>query len=114
MLSPVNVAVLGVGSLGKEHARIYAELAAAGQVNFAGVYDVSTETARKFAEKYRVRAFASASEAAARCRRDRAGLAQMSLSRLLCVAALVAALPAVAAERRFALVVGDTWSTCSV
>ena len=65
MVSPVNVAVLGVGSLGKEHARIYAELAAAGQVNFAGVYDVSTETARKFAEKYRVRAFASASEAAA-------------------------------------------------
>ena len=65
MVSPVNVAVLGVGSLGKEHARIYAELAAAGQVNFAGVYDVSTETARKFAEKYRVRAFSSASEAAA-------------------------------------------------
>ena len=65
MVSPVNVAVLGVGSLGKEHARIYAELAAAGQVNFAGVYDVATETARKFAEKYRVRAFSSVSEAAA-------------------------------------------------
>src|SRR6266496_3926947 len=65
MVSPVNVAVLGAGSLGKEHARIYAELAAAGQVNFAGVYDVSIETARKVAEKYRVRAFASASEAAA-------------------------------------------------
>ena len=65
MVSPVNVAVLGVGSLGKEHARIYAELAAAGQLNFAGVYDVSTETARKLAEKYRVRAFSSASEAAA-------------------------------------------------
>src|SRR6266576_6606904 len=65
MVSPVNVAVLGVGSLGKEHARIYADLAAAGQVNFAWVYDVSTETARKVAEKYRVRAFASASEAAA-------------------------------------------------
>ena len=65
MVSPVNVAVLGVGSLGKEHARIYAELAAAGQVNFAGVYDVATEAARKVAEKYRVRAFASVSEAAA-------------------------------------------------
>src|SRR6185369_15060763 len=55
----------GVGSLGKEHARIYADLAAAGHVHFAGVYDVSAETARKLAEKYRVRAFASASEAAA-------------------------------------------------
>jgi len=64
MVSPVNVAVLGVGSLGKQHARIYAALAAAGQVNFAGVFDVSAETARKCAEKYRVRAFASASEAA--------------------------------------------------
>jgi predicted dehydrogenase len=65
MGSLVNVAVLGVGSLGKEHARIYAELAAAGHVNFTGVYDVSAEAARKFAEKYRVRAFASASDAAA-------------------------------------------------
>jgi len=65
MVSPVNVVVLGVGSLGKEHARIYADLAAAGHVHFAGVYDVSAETARKLAEKYRVRAFASASEAAA-------------------------------------------------
>jgi predicted dehydrogenase len=64
MVSPVNVAVLGVGSLGKQHARIYAALAAAGSVNFTGVYDVSAETARKCAEKYRVRAFASASEAA--------------------------------------------------
>jgi len=65
MVSPVKVAVLGVGSLGKEHTRIYAELAAAGHVNFTGVYDVSAETARKFAEKYRVRPFTSASEAAA-------------------------------------------------
>ena len=40
-LSKVRVAVLGVGSLGKEHARIYSELASAGQVEFAGVYDVS-------------------------------------------------------------------------
>src|ERR1700760_4936842 len=57
--SKVRVAVLGVGSLGKEHARIYSELANAGHVEFTGVYDVSTETAKKFAEKYRVRAFTS-------------------------------------------------------
>ena len=60
-----KVAVLGTGSLGKEHARIYAELAAAGRVEFTGVYDVAAETARKWADKYRVRAFASAAEAAA-------------------------------------------------
>jgi len=65
MVSPIKVTVLGVGSLGKEHARIYAELAAAGQVTFVGVYDISAEATRKFAEKYRVRAFASANEATA-------------------------------------------------
>ncbi len=65
MSSPPKVAALGVGSLGKEHARLYAELAAAGQVVFAGVYDVVPETARKIAEKNRVRAFTSVSEAAA-------------------------------------------------
>jgi predicted dehydrogenase len=61
----LKVAVLGTGSLGKEHARIYAELAAAKQVDFVGVYDAAGETARKIAEKYRVRAFGSAAEAAA-------------------------------------------------
>jgi predicted dehydrogenase len=59
----VRVSVLGVGSLGKEHARLYSDLAAAGKVQFAGVYDVAAETARKFAEKYRVRPFGSVAEA---------------------------------------------------
>jgi predicted dehydrogenase len=63
--SPIKVAVLGAGSLGKEHARIYAALASAGLVEFVGVYDVAMETARKVADKYRVRAFNSAAEAAA-------------------------------------------------
>lgn len=65
MNSPVKVAVLGVGSLGKEHARIYADLAAAGEVKFTGIYDVSAEATKKFAEKYQVRGFTSADEAAA-------------------------------------------------
>jgi predicted dehydrogenase len=60
----VRVAVLGVGSLGKEHARIYSELAQAGNVEFTGVYDVSTEKAQKYAQKYGVRAFGSTAEAA--------------------------------------------------
>jgi predicted dehydrogenase len=60
-----KVAVLGTGSLGKEHARIYAELAAAGTLEFAGVYDVAGETARRIADKHRVRVFASVAEAAA-------------------------------------------------
>jgi predicted dehydrogenase len=61
----ITVSVIGTGSLGKEHARIYSELAAAGQVDFAGVYDVNTETARRIAERHRVRAFVSLEEAAA-------------------------------------------------
>ena len=61
----IAVSVLGAGSLGKEHARIYAELAAAGQVDFVGVYDVVGDRARALAEKHRVRAFGSAAEAAA-------------------------------------------------
>ena len=62
--SKVRVAVFGVGSLGKEHARIYSELARAGQVEFAGIYDVSTELAQKVGQKYHVRAFSSPAEAA--------------------------------------------------
>lgn len=62
---PIRVAVLGVGSLGKEHARIYAELARAGTVDFTGVYDVSAEQARTHATRFGVRAFESVSEAAA-------------------------------------------------
>jgi len=65
MTSTVKVAVLGAGSLGKEHARVYAELAADGTVELAGVYDIVAETARRIAEKYRVKSFASVAEAAA-------------------------------------------------
>jgi predicted dehydrogenase len=61
----IRVAVLGTGSLGKEHARIYAGLAAAGLVDFAGVYDLAAEVGRRIAQKYQVPAFNSVAEAAA-------------------------------------------------
>ena len=54
--------MLGTGSLGKEHARLYADLAAAGEVDFVGIHDVVPETARRIADQYRVRAFASVEE----------------------------------------------------
>jgi predicted dehydrogenase len=60
----IKVAVLGTGSLGKEHVRIYADLAAARVVTFAGIYDLASESARKLAEKYQVRQFNSIQEAA--------------------------------------------------
>jgi predicted dehydrogenase len=65
MSAPISVAVIGVGSLGKEHARIFAELDATGIVRFAGVHDRAAETARQVAGRCRVRAFASVDEAAA-------------------------------------------------
>jgi predicted dehydrogenase len=57
--------VIGTGSLGREHARIYAELAAAGLVDFVGVFDLAPETAGKVAGRHGVTAFASVEEAAA-------------------------------------------------
>ena len=51
MASKVKVAVLGTGSLGQNHVRIYAELAAAGQVELAGIFDIQADTARKITPK---------------------------------------------------------------
>ena len=51
-MSKVKVAVLGTGSLGQHHARIYTELAAAGAVELTGIYDAHAETARKIAEEW--------------------------------------------------------------
>ena len=65
MASKVKVAVLGTGSLGQHHARIYAELHAAGAVELTGIFDAHAETARKIAEKHKLRVFASVAEAAA-------------------------------------------------
>ncbi len=58
------MAVFGTGALGKEHARLYADLARTGSIDFVGVHDVQAETARRIAERYQVRAFANFDEAA--------------------------------------------------
>jgi predicted dehydrogenase len=65
MASKVKVAVIGTGSLGQHHARIYAELTAAGQVQLTGVFDTNTDTARKIAAKHNAHVFNSIAEAAA-------------------------------------------------
>ena len=61
----IRVAVLGVGSLGKEHARIYSELEKAGQVRFAGIFDANPDAARKISAKHGAKIFSSISDAAA-------------------------------------------------
>ena len=59
------VAVLGTGSLGQNHVRIYAELAAACGMEFAGIFDTNADTARKIAAKHNAHIFNSIAEAAA-------------------------------------------------
>jgi predicted dehydrogenase len=44
-----KTAVVGVGSLGRHHARNYAEIAQKGEIEFVGVCDASEETARGIA-----------------------------------------------------------------
>jgi predicted dehydrogenase len=67
MVSKVKVAVIGAGSLGKEHARIYSDLARGGAVEFVGLFDSSPETALRVSGKLGVRHFESIAEAAAHC-----------------------------------------------
>lgn len=61
----IKVAVLGTGSLGQHHARIYTELHAAGIVELTGIFDAHAETARKIADKHKLKVFSSIAEAAA-------------------------------------------------
>jgi predicted dehydrogenase len=62
-----TLGVLGVGSLGKEHARIYGALASEGLIRFGGVYDTLPAQAREHAAKHGTRAFDSVDEAIASC-----------------------------------------------
>lgn len=63
----IRVAVLGTGALGREHARIYAALAAAGAVEFAGVFDTDSKRAAEVAQRTGARAFGTLDDAVAGC-----------------------------------------------
>src|ERR1700761_2567112 len=63
----IRVAVLGVGSLGQHHARIYSELEKAGDIQLAGIYDANANTASRVAGKHNARIFNSIVEAAENC-----------------------------------------------
>jgi predicted dehydrogenase len=62
MEAAVSVAVIGTGSLGKQHARLYAELAKTGEARFVGVYDSNHEQARLVAHERKTQAFESMEE----------------------------------------------------
>jgi len=53
---PVRMGVIGVGSLGQWHARIYSELE---HVTLSGVYDADADRAREIAERYHTAAVPS-------------------------------------------------------
>lgn len=63
MSKPIRVIVLGTGALGRHHARLYATLAEAGQVVFAGVFDQDGERAREVAARCGTTAFGTLDEA---------------------------------------------------
>jgi len=52
MAARVRVAVLGVGSLGRQHARIYGEMHRKGVVELVGVYDTDSALAKAIAAKH--------------------------------------------------------------
>lgn len=52
-----RVAAIGVGSLGRHHARNYTELAKAGRVEFIGVCDINPKTVATISSEYACEAF---------------------------------------------------------
>lgn len=53
----IRIAVIGVGSLGRHHARNYAEIAGNDEIEFVGVCDADEKTASKIAEEYSCKHF---------------------------------------------------------
>jgi predicted dehydrogenase len=59
----INIAVVGVGAFGRNHARVYRELERQGEsVRLAAVVDTDINVRRKIAEEFQVAAFASTEE----------------------------------------------------
>ena len=59
----IRVSVIGAGALGKEHARVYAELVASGEVDLVGIFDTLRPAAETVATRHHTKAFASIEEA---------------------------------------------------
>jgi len=57
--SPINVAVIGVGAFGRNHARVYHQLQQAGGVRLVGVVDPDTARADAVADEFHCKAFGS-------------------------------------------------------
>ncbi len=60
--SPINVAVIGVGAFGRNHARVYKQLQNAGLVRLIGVVDSDTARVDAVAKEFDCRAFGSVAQ----------------------------------------------------
>ena len=58
-MSKLNIAVIGVGSWGKNHARVFKEMETA---NLVGIYDLQIDKAKELAQLHRARAFSDLDE----------------------------------------------------
>jgi predicted dehydrogenase len=56
---PINVAVIGVGAFGRNHARVYRQLQQAGSVRLVGVVDPDTARADAIAREFNCKSFGS-------------------------------------------------------
>jgi len=63
MSTALKVGVIGTGALGRHHARIYADMAADGAVEFTGVFDCDAQVAQSIAREHGVAVFDSMDEA---------------------------------------------------
>jgi predicted dehydrogenase len=88
--SPIRVAVVGVGSFGKNHARVYHELAQqSGAIELVGVVDTNAAQAEAVAAQLGCKAFATLEELFGRV--DAASVAVPTLHHLSVAATLMAA-----------------------
>lgn len=55
-MEKIRVGVIGVGHIGREHARIYSLLP---NIEFVGIYDVNTDAARRISQHHNVKSFSS-------------------------------------------------------
>ncbi len=60
--SPINVAVIGVGAFGRNHARVYQQLQQAEMVRLVGVVDPDTSRADAVAREFGCKSFGSAEQ----------------------------------------------------
>ena len=59
MKNPLRIGIVGVGSIGRNHARIYSQLPDA---QFSAIFDTNRATANEVAEQYRIQAASSLEE----------------------------------------------------